>query len=335
MVEQQMTQSKKDKAVRFIKISQASFTRAAVTQNAAEMAYFILLSLFPILLVVANIIPFFPIDPGEVLPYLQAALPGDIYNVLEPILLNYLESGSGGAISIGLVTSFWSASKIISITKRVLNQVYGAKETNNFLLARAMSFLIMGLIFLAVAIVIGVFIFGEAILGFVENLIGINFPLIEQILSLKWFVLLVILIVLFTLVYNFVPSHHLKIKYALPGAVFATVGWILLSELFSVYLHFVGGDAVTNATFGTFIALMLFLYLSSIIVLLGAVVNTIHFEWKTGDSTVTFNQRQQRKQEVEESGQEMYPKDQTYLLQRKLTKVNSLKEREREATNEE
>ena len=101
-----------------------------------EMSYYLLLSLVPILLVVANIIPLLPINTTEILSIIEQAVPGDVSELLMPIVTGYLESSSGGAISIGLLASIWSASNVFSTLRRVLDDVYGANTKKNFVIAR-------------------------------------------------------------------------------------------------------------------------------------------------------------------------------------------------------
>ncbi|GEK88987.1 membrane protein [Alkalibacterium putridalgicola] len=320
---------RKDKLVRFIKIAQSNWQRATVNQSAAEMAYFLLLSLFPLLLVLANIIPLLPIDPGEVLNMTSDFVPQDIYNVIEPIIRNYLESGSGGAISFGLLAALWSASRVISILRRVLDEVYGSVPTSNFIIGRIVSLITMIGIVLVIGAVIFAFVFGEQILMFIKETIGMTIPFIQQFLLLRWVILVVILFLVFLIVYRVVPNHHLNMKYSYQGAIFATIGWVLLTQGFSVYLSFAGGDAVANATFGAFIALMIFLYLSSLILLLGALINAMIFEWQNYMSVPEYEAKKRNEKRLQDSDWTGYPSEaETTLLKRKLYKVGKLKEGE-------
>src|SRR5690554_3257147 len=101
------------------------------------MAFFILLSLFPLLLVIANIIPLLPLETNEVLGLVADFVPQDIFNTIKPILEGYLENeGGGGFISFGLLTAIWSASKVITILRRVLDDVYGSVQKKNFIVGR-------------------------------------------------------------------------------------------------------------------------------------------------------------------------------------------------------
>lgn len=321
----------KNKLVRFIQLAQSNWERASVTQSAAEMAYFLLLSLFPILLVIANIIPLLPFDPNEVLSLVADFVPQDIYSVIEPIIEGYLASGSGGAISIGLIAAIWSASKVITTLRRVLDEVYGSEQTSNFIVGRILSLLTMIAILLVIGLALFIFIFGEQILFFVEESIGISIPFIQEFLLLRYVVLIAILFLVFLIVYWFVPNHSLTFKYSYQGAIFATIGWLILTQGFSTYVNLAGGDAVANATFGAFIVLMLFLYLSSMIILLGALMNAMIFEWKNYISVPEYEAKKRYEKKLEDSNWSGYPNEvETKILKRKLFKVNKLKDDEKE-----
>ena len=190
----------KEKAKAWIDIIKPNFERAEVSPNSAQLAYFILLSIAPVLLVVANIIPFLPITAGEVLPYLKTALPPDIYKIVQPMLLDFLSQTRGGVISIGLVTSLWSASKAFNATQLVLNDVYGVEKRQNFIIIRIVSFIINLAIVGVVGVIMFAFVFGKQILNFIETILSIKLDLVEEVLSYRWLILLVVLIVVLTLI---------------------------------------------------------------------------------------------------------------------------------------
>lgn len=325
----------KDKLIRLINIFMPNWQRASVTQGAAEMAYFMLLSLVPILLVVANIIPLLPMETGQVLSLAQNTVPADVYGIIEPTLVGYLESSSGGAISIGVIAAIWSASKIVSSLRKVLDEVYGTIETQNFIIDRILSMLVMLAIIIVIGVAFFIVVFGEQILSIVEGILGMSIPLVQQLLTFSWIPLGILLFLVFMIIYQFVPNHHLKIKTSVPGAIFSTIALVILSQFFSLVVSLMGGDAVANATFGSFIALMLFLYISNVIILLGALVNVIVFEWQNHESVHEYEVEHERLEKLEDSRWTGYPDESEYtILRRKLYKVSSLNEEEVEEAKE-
>lgn len=305
-----------------LKILIYNWNRASIMQGAAEMAYYLLLSLVPILLVVANVIPLLPINPEEVLTILEQSIPADVTQIIMPIVNDYLNSGSGGAISIGLFASIWSASNVFSTMRRVLDEVYGASERKNIVISRLLSLLAMIVILGIVGAAVFVFVFGEQILSFITEFIGIEFPFIELILGLRWVALPLILFAVGVIIYDLVPNHHLSFRYAIPGAVFLVVGLVLLSQFFSLITQFMGGNAIANQTIGGFIALMLFLYFANVVILFGALINTLTYELKNGQSVLSYERERAQKEKLEETGWSGYPdENETVLLKRKIYKV--------------
>src|SRR5690625_5022926 len=195
-----------------VKIIMENWERASVMQGAAEMAYYLLLSLIPLLLVLANLIPLLPFSPAEAVSFIESSFPSDVSTMLIPIVEDYMASASGGAISIGLLASIWSASNVFSTLRRVLDEVYGVKLTNNFIIARILSLVIMIAILLLVGTAVFVFVFGEQILNFVSDFFEIEIPFIREFLLARWITLPLILIIVTIIVYQFLPNHHLKIK---------------------------------------------------------------------------------------------------------------------------
>ena len=315
---------KKNSFVDFIKIAMDNWNRASVMQGAAEMAYFLLLSLIPILLVVANIIPLLPFETGEVFALMEQAFPPDINDFLMPIVEGYLESaGGGGAMSLGLLAEIWSARKVFSTLRRVLDEVYGTTVQKNFVVARLLSLAIMIAILLVVVSAVFVFVFGEQIFALFDQVFGVPFPFGEIILSLRWIVLPVILLAVGIIIYDLVPNHHIKWTYSIPGAIFMTLGLFLMTQFFSLITMFMGGDAVANQTLGGFIVLMLFLYISNTIILLGALVNSIYFELREGQSVYDYEKEIQKEEEIEESEWNGYPDEENeVILRRKIYKIN-------------
>ncbi|MDN6730977.1 MAG: YihY/virulence factor BrkB family protein [Atopostipes suicloacalis] len=299
-----------------------NWKRASVMQGAAAMTYYLLLSLLPILLVFANVIPLLPFSSGEAISFIESAFPADITQILIPIVKNYLESGSGGAISLGLLASIWSASKVFSTLRKVLDDVYGATEKKNFIISRLLSLLVMLVILVVVGASVFIFVFGRQILSFIESFFEIQVAFFETFLVLRWMLFPLVLILVGLIIYDLVPNHHLKINYALPGTIFVTVSLILLSQSFSLLTNYIGGDAIANQTIGGFIALMLFLFIGNVLILFGALINTMFYEIKNGESVTKYEMRLSKKEDMKSANWTGNPDEkEDILLNRKLFKI--------------
>lgn len=268
-------------------IAQKHLKRAEMGRQAAEMAYYTLLALFPVLLAVANIIPLLPIPTNEVINYVEMALPQEVRGVVLPILQGYLNSGSEGVISFSLLFTLWPASKAFNVFQTVLNQVYDAEKRKNFIITRIFSFLTAMLLVALVAVVAFLFVFGQQILELVQGVINVDLAGILTAFEIfRWVVAGIVLILVMAFVYDFVPNMKWPFKYALPGAVLATVGFLLVSQLFSLYIGLIGGVSLGSGTIGVFIVLMIWLYLIGIVLILGALLNVIIYDYKHEDAIV-------------------------------------------------
>ncbi|WP_169333936.1 YihY/virulence factor BrkB family protein [Allofustis seminis] len=313
---------KNEKIFNAIQIIRSNWTRADAMQSAGKMAYFLLLSVVPILLLIANVIPLFPIDSDVVLSLMKQALPADIHKIVAPILLNYLHNGSGsGTISFALITTMWSASRVFSTLQTVLNGVYGTAAEKNYISAQIISFLVMVALLLLMILSMTIFLFGESFLHFASRFLPIELPLITSFLFWRWIIIIVFLFGFFMIIYHVVPNHHLKLASAIPGAIFSMIGWLLLAEFFSLYTNVASSEMLANATIGGFIVFMLFLYFLNVILLLGAMLNAMVFEWRTGQSVTTYESNIQKQKKKEALGWSGYPEDDVTLLRGVLHKI--------------
>lgn len=260
-----------------IPMSMASITQANIAGSAAEMSYYILLALFPLLMLIANIIPMLPFDPDTVVSFLETFLPDQVEPIIIPTLESYLQSDTTSALSISFLLIIWSGSTAFGTLQNVLNRAYGITNKPNFIITRLFSFLIAAVLVVLAGLLSLIFVFGQTIFEFVNNFIDIPMQLFDIFTSVRWPILIVVLIILFTFIYQFIPFHKYPIKYAVPGAVTATILSAVLSSGFSFYVSNFGGNSVSNGTIGVFIVLMLYLFLTAIVIIVGAVINNITY----------------------------------------------------------
>jgi len=236
---------------------QQHWGRMEIGRQSAEMAYYVLLALLPTLLLLGNIIPLLPLPREQVLSYVEMALPLEVSNTLTPILEQYLNSGSSGVVSFGLVLSIWTASKAFNVFQNVLNQVYNTKMRKNFIVHRIFSFVIAFLLVAMIAFVAFLFMFGRYIRDFFEEFLSIQLDFITAFENFRWIVAFLIIAIIMTVIYYVVPNVRWSFKYSLPGAAFATIGFLLISQLFSLYVGVAGNQAIGNSAIGVVITLLI------------------------------------------------------------------------------
>ncbi|MBC1898921.1 YihY/virulence factor BrkB family protein [Listeria booriae] len=256
-------------------IAKTNWKNARVTSHAAQLTFYILLSILPMMLVFGNLIPLLPIPKEEIYNTLQTFMPPEVYDILHPIIESMLTNASGTAISLGLITAIWSASKCFSALQEVLNIVYQAPDRKNFIVTRVMSFLMMLLIIVILGAVVFIFAFGEQIVTFLQDQFDLKLDALVDLGAAKWFITPIFLFILFLIIYWLVPNVKWKIRKSVVGALFATIGWLAATELLSAYVSFQGDKILGFGSLSIMIVIMLWLYFVSIILLLGAFINVI------------------------------------------------------------
>ncbi|MBC2106166.1 YihY/virulence factor BrkB family protein [Listeria booriae] len=256
-------------------IAKTNWKSARVTSHAAQLTFYILLSILPMMLVFGNLIPLLPIPKEEIYNTLQTFMPPEVYDILHPVIESMLTNASGTAISLGLITAIWSASKCFSALQEVLNIVYQAPDRKNFIVTRIMSFLMMLVIIVVLGAVVFVFAFGEQIVTFLQDQFDLKLDALADLGATKWFITPIFLFILFLIIYWLVPNVKWKIRKSVIGALFATIGWLAATELLSAYVSFQGDKILGFGSLSIMIVIMLWLYFVSIILLLGAFINVI------------------------------------------------------------
>ncbi|MYV16368.1 YihY/virulence factor BrkB family protein [Furfurilactobacillus milii] len=268
---------------RFFKIFLRRFGNAEVSNSAVILAWYSLLSIFPAVIVIGNLLPIFGIDARTVLDYLQTAVPADVYKTLAPAILSFLQRGSGSLLSIGAVVALWSTSQVVAAFQRTVNQAYGVGENQNAIANRLFSFMWMILVIVIMAVIILFFTLGQVVVKQLTPLLHLSRNITNVVSSLKWPVTLGLLFILLLLLYYFLPNAHLKWRYVWVGALASTVVWLLLSQLFSLYVDYFAKSVTTYKTVGSVIVIMMWLDFSGIVILTGSVLNATIQEYFGGD----------------------------------------------------
>lgn len=268
-----MRQAAFNKVTLFFKTFFRHYGMAQVSTSATVLAYYSLLSIFPAVIVVGNILPLVGLNASTVLSYLQTAMPASIYSFIRPLILDFLKNGSGGLLSIGALVTLWSTSQAVAAFQRSVNHAYGVGEDQNAIVNRMVSFVWMVVVIMIMAVLIIFFSIGEMILRELRHYYSIDMSLIHLVSSVKWPVTFGGIFILLCLLYYFVPNAKVRLRYVIWGSLLSTILWMLLSQVFSLYTHLFARTVMSYKTIGIFIVMMLWLDLSGMIIMIGATLN--------------------------------------------------------------
>ena len=270
------------KLMRFIETTQNRITDSEMGTTSVVVAYYLLLSLFPLMIALGNLLPYLSIDPNTVLSYVQELIPSQIYDFIGPAIENLLTTSSGGLLSISALAALWSASQSINALQIAMNKAFGVDQRSNFIVVRAVSFVIILLFMIAIVGVTMVFGLGKIILDFLQPIFKFQDNLIDTFQTVKWPVTIVALLFIMMLIYWLVPNAKVKLRSTLPGAIFATIGWMLLSQVFGLYARYFAARISGYQIIGSFIVLMIWLNLAATIIILGGIINAVVEEYLSG-----------------------------------------------------
>lgn len=249
---------------------------------AAQLAYFFLLSLFPLLIFLVTLLPYLPLTQEDILGVVRDFAPEQTYNLIESNL-NEISSKNVKLLSFGIIATIWTASNGINAIVRALNKAYEVKESRPFLIARGMAVLFtFGMVFVFV-IALLLPVFGKIIGVYLFSKFGLSDEFMAGWDTLRWLVSSIILFMVFTGLYWIAPNIKLKCVSAVPGAIFATVGWELSSLAFSYYVENFGNFSATYGSIGAIIVLLLWFYLTGIIIIIGGEINAAYSKFKDKD----------------------------------------------------
>jgi membrane protein len=229
-----------------------------------------LVSLFGIALESANDLK------TELFTYLSQAMPGSAYDLVQKTIEEVTENSSGGKLTFGILAALWAASAGLDSIRVVLNGIYNVAESRPWWKTKLTSLaLTLGLGILVTFALGGIF-YGSKFILLILN--SVNLPIQSPFLLalLQYVTLTIVLVLIFALMYNFLPNHKtFKWVWVSPGAIAAIVLWLIVSFGFRIYLGYFNTYDKTYGSLGAVIILMLWLYLTALAILIGGAMNAV------------------------------------------------------------
>jgi membrane protein len=251
-----------------------------IVSNAAQVAFYFIFALFPLLLFLLSL---FGLVLGqaedmrqELFAYLGQIIPASAVTLIEQTLDEVVQESSGGKLTFGFVLALWSASAGVDSLRIVLNDVYDLSETRAWWKYKLTCVLVtLGLTVLTL-VVVGAVFYGSHLLTVSMTAAGIAgaAPYITDALSAV--LIIGVMLLMFACLYAFVPNHETFVfRWITPGAVAAVVLWLVFSFGFRIYLAYFDSYAATYGSLGAIIILLLWLYLTALVILIGGVINSV------------------------------------------------------------
>jgi len=250
------------------------FSDAKLSLYASQASFFIIISAVPFIIILITVLQFIvPITREQLLSAASEVLP-DALEGLSVIVVDELYTKSFGSImSISAIALLWSASKGLAALEIGIKKAYGSNVKGNFLKRKAVSVVYTLILTMVIIFSVLILVFGNTIQRLIEDSFISLAPLFKTILNLRFLMSFLILAGIFAMLYRTLSGVDAKLKKHLPGAVCAAAGWLVFSDLFSIYMENFANYSYIYGSLAAIVIFMLWLYVCIIILLLGAEVN--------------------------------------------------------------
>ena len=247
--------------------------------SAAEMSYYFLFSVFPLIMATSAVTLMRGTDEAEVISLFESLFPNVVYDLLTDFY-NYIASQNNTAFfSMGLFLALCAITRYINCTKMKIREIYSSNQNRGILHEWFLSFVFSFFIVVGLYLTFFFQIVGEGILDFFsERIFFISETFISSWLSLRFIAIGIYVFILLLLTYKTIPSRGLSFRSVLGGAVFSTAAWLIVSVLFSFYVDNIANYSAIYGSIGAFIVLMLWLFIINNIILTGALINKVFAE---------------------------------------------------------
>ena len=228
--------------------------------HAASAGYFIVLSVFPLLVLLLALLRYTGLQARTLLQLLEGFLPDALMGAAKKLILSTYQNTSGAVISLSALTGLWSASRGVYGLITGLNAICQVKESRSYLRLRLLSVFYTFLFLILLIVTLLLQVFGASLLQWLplENLILLQF--LWELVDWRFVLLLLLQTSLFSAMFIAFPNRSVRFRHALPGALVASAGWLIFSNLYSIYVeHFNRYANIFGSVYGVALS-MLWLY---------------------------------------------------------------------------
>lgn len=267
------------KGIEEIRKALERFQDHRLNASAAHAAYFMILSFIPCIILLFSLLQFTSIRKIDILFMIQNMVPVNTVSFVTGII-NEAYSKTATTVSVSALAAVWSAGRGMMALTQGLQCIAGIRETRNYFTVRLRATLYTVVFLLSIIVFLLLGVFGNSLL----ELITLKFPITAyvttMILEIKNIFLTLYAVVIFTLIYRFMPGNAMKLSGHMPGAVLSAAGWMIFSYAFSIYIDKFNGFSNMYGSLTTIILIMLWLYFGMYIMLIGAEFNQMLKEWR-------------------------------------------------------
>lgn len=275
--------------------------------SSIAVAYYLILTMFPFLILLANIFPYLHIDTSQLLSFLSDTLPRQLYLSTTGIVRSIFDTPSSGLLWVSVVTGLWTTSRSMTFLQKAINKAYDVQEHRDFVLAHAIGVLagVILVIFLILAIFISTF--GKAVLNVIYQHWHMERSLYDALSNLTQPITFLVFLVAVGLLYFILPNVKIRrFRNVLPGTLFTSIVLIMATSLSGAYFNLAIARLEDLRFFGSVAILVVmfwFIFLAKILII-GALLNSSFqrkregtIETRRGDVLQIIHERREKREQ--------------------------------------
>lgn len=254
-----------------------SFIRTFAAMNiplyAANAGFFVVLAVFPMLVLILSLLRYTGLNADVLTDVLEGVIPSALLGAASRLIQNTYANTSGTVISISAIVSLWSASRGIYGILTGLNAIYGVEEHRGYFYTRFISVAFTFAFLIVILLTLTLHVFGTTILGMIPTTASSVLSFLDRVIHLRFFLLVFTQTLLFTAVFTIFPNRRNSVRSSLPGALLTSLGWLIFSGIYSVYVERFASLTNVYGSVYTVALSMLWLYCCLYIMFCGGALN--------------------------------------------------------------
>lgn len=250
------------------------FDSHQISVFSAQMAFFLFLAVFPFIVFILSLASTLNLDINLFIVILRNTFPAEISDMIEKFLEEYVFAGNIGLLFISGVFTIGAVSRSIFALIKAFNIIYGHTEKRSYIKLRLIGFLYTFILIFSIIVTIALPTIGDGFFAFTSKYIEFP-PYFEEIFYLINVALnLAVYVFFILLIHKELPAGDMKYKQVIYGSIFSILGWFILSRGFNFFVFIFTGYALVYGTLASFFVLMMWMYFVSLVMMLGAEINS-------------------------------------------------------------
>ena len=298
----------------FVKSFLDKLAKDKLYNYSANAAFFLILSIFPSLILLLTMVHYTPLTEGFLIEQMQKFLPEAIYPLMVQIVEEIYSTTYGGAvISVSALAAIWSASKGVLSLIRGTNVAFNINDRRNYFRVRLLSCFYTFVIIVLFTFLLITMVFGKTLYGSLKDQQSFLYDVLKFLLQRRVIVSLIVMTFIFMLIYKFMPAKQNKFWQMFPGSILCAASWVVLSQLATIYIKKFPNFTYTYGSLTSFVLFMLLLYFYMYVLFICAEINFFFKSWvemrkkkSQVQKAVKYLEKQENKKEKQENKKEKH-----------------------------